>query len=281
MKWENGRRSNNVEDRRGRASGKIKGGGIAIIVIVLIGFYFGYDLTPLLDQVETHNTTTVESKYKGTKEEEKLADFVSVVLADTEDTWHMIFKNSGKKYNEPKLVLFTGMVKSACGSASSAVGPFYCPADKQVYIDLGFYKELKYRFKAPGDFAQAYVIAHEVGHHIQNLMGTSGKVFRQRQKLSKVAGNKLSVKLELQADCYAGIWAHHAQRTRNILEKGDLEEALNAASSIGDDRLQKQSRGKVVPDSFTHGTSKQRVYWFKRGFDSGNIEACNTFNYIQ
>lgn len=280
MKWENGRRSSNVDDRRGKVSGKVKGGGIGIIVIVLIGLFFGYDLTPLLDQVQMETDPGVTTKYKGTKEEEKLADFVSVVLADTEDTWKLLFKKQNARYKEPVLVLFSGMVKSACGSASSAMGPFYCPADNKVYIDLSFYKDLKHRFKAPGDFAQAYVIAHEVGHHIQNLMGTSGKVFQQRQRLSKAEGNKLSVKLELQADCYAGIWAHHAEKARQILERGDLEEALNAASAIGDDRLQKQSQGRVIPDSFTHGTSKQRVYWFKKGFDTGNLEACNTFKYL-
>ncbi|MEP0813010.1 neutral zinc metallopeptidase [Trichocoleus sp. ST-U2] len=206
-----------------------------------------------------------------------MADFVSVVLADTEDTWGNLFRQNGENYVEPKLVLFSNSVQSACGSASSAVGPFYCPADQKVYIDLSFYQDLKYKLNAPGDFAQAYVIAHEVGHHVQNLMGISSKVRTLQRQASRAEANQLSVRLELQADCFAGIWAHHANRSRQILEEGDVEEALNAASSIGDDRLQSQSKGHVVPDSFTHGSSAQRVRWFKRGIQTGEPVQCNTF----
>jgi predicted metalloprotease len=210
-------------------------------------------------------------------QEDRLAEFVSVVLADTEDTWHQLFSAAGQSYREPKLVLFTTMVRSACGMGQSAMGPFYCPPDQKVYIDLGFYQDLKHRHGAPGDFAQAYVIAHEVGHHVQNLLGISDAVQSKRQRVSKADGNQLSVQLELQADCFAGIWAHHADRSRNILEQGDVEEALNAASSIGDDRLQRQSQGYAVPESFTHGTSAQRVRWFKRGIETGDFNECNTF----
>ena len=206
-----------------------------------------------------------------------MADFISVVLADTEDTWRELFRQGGKAYREPTLVLFTDAVESACGFADSAVGPFYCPKDGKIYIDLGFYRDLKERFRAPGDFAQAYVIAHEVGHHVQNLLGISEKVQNARAHLGEAEGNRLSVRLELQADCLAGVWAHHANRARNILEAGDVEEALGAASAIGDDRLQKQTRGYVVPDTFTHGTSEQRVRWFQAGIESGDVNRCNTF----
>ncbi|HEV7503122.1 MAG TPA: neutral zinc metallopeptidase, partial [Vicinamibacteria bacterium] len=206
------------------------------------------------------------------------AKFVSVILADTEDTWNAIFREKyGKDYEDPKLVLFTGAVKSACGFAQSASGPFYCPNDQRVYIDLGFYKELRDRFAAPGDFAQAYVIAHEVGHHVQNLLGISEKVTAMQQRSDKAGVNALSVRLELQADCFAGVWGNHAQRARNILEPGDIDEALNAASAIGDDKIQKRTQGYVVPESFTHGTSAQRQEWFKRGFQQGTVESCDTF----
>jgi predicted metalloprotease len=210
-------------------------------------------------------------------EQQQLADFVSVVLADTEDTWHAIFQQSGQRYQEPTLVLFTGAVQSACGFAQAAMGPFYCPADQKVYIDLSFYDDLRSRHNAPGDFAQAYVIAHEIGHHVQNLTGISGEVQSMRRRVSETESNQLSVRLELQADCLAGIWANHADRSRQILETGDVEEALNAASAIGDDRLQKQAGGYVVPESFTHGSSAQRVRWFKQGMTSGRFDACNTF----
>lgn len=209
--------------------------------------------------------------------QDQQAKFVSVVLADTEDTWHALFKQSGSNYREPKLVLFRGAVQSACGHAQAAMGPFYCPGDSKVYIDLSFFDDLQKRFRAPGDFAQAYVVAHEIGHHVQNLLGISAKVHSARQRASKAESNNLSVRLELQADCLAGIWAHHANRTRKILESGDIEEAMNAATAIGDDRLQMQARGYVTPESFSHGTSAQRVRWFKRGLESGQVLQCNTF----
>ena len=280
MRWRTGRRSSNIEDRRRiRLPRKAAGGGLGIIVIALVAMYFGVDPTVILNQqsptsssVSTYTTSTPISQA-----ENELADFVSVVLADTEDTWHVLFNKIGKAYREPNLVLFSGAVESACGYAQAAMGPFYCPADQKVYIDLSFYRDLKNRYQAPGDFAQAYVIAHEVGHHVQTLLGISDKVHAARRRLNEVKGNKLSVMLELQADCFAGIWAHHANRTRQILEEGDIEEALNAASSIGDDRLQRRSRGYVTPDSFTHGSSGQRVRWFKRGLESGDIQDCNTF----
>jgi predicted metalloprotease len=201
-----------------------------------------------------------------------------VVLADTEETWNALFRQLGRQYEEPRLVLFTGMTQSSCGLGQAAMGPFYCPADKQVYIDLSFYRDMRDRFRAPGDFAQAYVIAHEVGHHVQNLLGISGQVQRLRQTVSRTEGNALSVRLELQADCLAGVWAHEANRLRSVLEQGDVEEGLNAASAIGDDRLQRQTQGRVSPDSFTHGSSAQRVQWFKRGLGSGDIESCDTFD---
>lgn len=280
MRWKTGRRSNNVEDRRGRriSGGSFKGGGIGIVLLALVGMYFGIDPSVILNSnLVGEQTPTQQTERVANPEEDRLADFVSVVLADTEDTWEAIFREGGGQYEKPNLILFTGQVKSACGLAQSATGPFYCPADKKVYIDLGFYKELKNKLHAPGDFAQAYVVAHEIGHHVQNLLGVSGKVQSQRSSISETAYNKLSVKLELQADCFAGIWANHADRMRSILEPGDIEEALNAASMIGDDHLQKQSRGYVVPDSFTHGSSAQRVQWFRTGFESGDINSCNTF----
>jgi predicted metalloprotease len=219
----------------------------------------------------------VVEDYQPTPQEVQLADFVSVVLADTEDTWREIFRQSGRSYAEPTLVLFSGAVKSACGMASAAMGPFYCPADRKVYIDLAFFEDLRRQHGAPGDFAQAYVIAHEVGHHVQNLLGISDQVRSAQQGLGKAEANTLSVKQELQADCFAGLWGNHADRSRQVLEEGDIEEALNAATAIGDDRLQKQAQGYVVPESFTHGTSRQRVEWFRRGIESGVFERCNTF----
>jgi predicted metalloprotease len=258
---------------------KAAGGGIGIIVIALIAIYFGVDPSIFLSQQRP--PTSDIGTYSNTKTisaaEKQLADFVSVVLGDTEDTWHVLFRQMGKTYREPTLVLFSGAVQSACGFAQAAVGPFYCPADQKVYIDLSFYQDLKNRHQAPGDFAQAYVIAHEIGHHIQTLLGVSQKVHTLRSRSSQVEANKLSVMQELQADCLAGVWAHHAQRTRQILEEGDIEEALNAASSIGDDRLQRKTRGYVTPDSFTHGSSTQRVRWFTQGIETGNIAQCNTF----
>lgn len=279
MRWKDGRRSANVDDRRRvRLSGKAKGGGIGIILLALVGMYFGIDPGIILQQGANLSGPAVQqSEYVPTAEENDLADFVSVVLADTEDTWGNIFSEDGRSYQQPKLVLFTGAVESACGYAQAAMGPFYCPADKQVYIDLGFYQDLRNKMGAPGDFAQAYVIAHEVGHHVQNLLGISDQVHEMRSRISQTDYNQLSVRLELQADCLSGVWANRADRARQILEGGDIEEALNAASMIGDDRLQKQARGYVTPDSFTHGSSQQRVRWFKKGLASGEVNACDSF----
>lgn len=283
MRWTTGRRSDNVEDQReaGISGRKVTGGGIGILLLALVGMYFGIDPALILNSNLGGGGPTAQSARQATRPnpaEDKLADFVSVVLADTEDTWGKLFQEAGAKYEKPKLVLFTGQVESACGLAQSATGPFYCPADRKVYIDLGFYDELKKNLNAPGDFAQAYVIAHEIGHHVQNLLGINKKVQAKKASISQVDYNKLSVKLELQADCFAGVWAFHANRMRNILEPGDVEEALNAASMIGDDTLQKKARGYVVPDSFTHGTSKDRVGWFRQGLKGGDMRQCNTFN---
>ncbi len=280
MKWEDGRRSGNIEDRRGMTSRPaFVGGGLGTIVLVLLALYFGVDPSFLLQNapVTGEQSTAPPVGADGTTAADPAADFVSVVLADTEDTWTALFAESGQQYEVPKLVLFSGSVQSACGNAQAAMGPFYCPADRKVYIDLSFYRDLQERFQAPGDFAQAYVVAHEIGHHVQNLLGLSDKVQQARQGASEEEGNALSVRLELQADCLAGIWAHRADRTRQILEAGDVEEALAAASAIGDDRLQQQSRGYVTPDSFTHGSAEQRVRWFKRGLDVGQFSACDTF----
>ena len=276
-----GRRSSNVEDRRGRriSGGKTTGGGIGILLLALAGMYF-FDIDPsvILNMAGGGGTSSVqESSYVPTEAENQMADFVSVVLADTEDTWSTVFEQAGGAYQPPTLVLFTGAVQSACGFAQAAMGPFYCPADRKVYIDLSFYHDLKSKMNAPGDFAQAYVIAHEVGHHVQNLLGISDQVHNARGRVSQTEYNRLSVRLELQADCFSGVWANRADRMRDILEPGDIEEALNAASMIGDDRLQKQARGYVTPDSFTHGTSKQRMEWFSRGYQSGDMQQCDTF----
>jgi predicted metalloprotease len=255
---------------------------VGTLVIVVVALYFGVDPTVLLQGggpgtgIPSGAPTRPSSNPSAA--DEQLKEFVSVVLADTEDTWHQLFREKGRAYREPKLVLFTGAVQSACGYAGSATGPFYCPADKKVYIDLGFYEELKHRFGAPGDFAQAYVIAHEIGHHVQNLLGVSDEVRKAQAGMGQTGANKLSVRLELQADCFAGLWAHHADRSRGILESGDLEEALRAAEAIGDDRLQMQSKGYVAPDSFTHGTSAERKHWFDNGFRTGKLSACNTFD---
>ena len=279
MRWRSGRRSTNVEDRRRvRVSRKAAGGGIGIVVIALIAMYFGIDPSIFLSQQgPTSSINTQQTTRQLPAAENQLAEFVSVVLADTEDTWKGLFSQMGKTYQEPKLVLFSGAVQSACGFAQAAMGPFYCPADQKVYIDLSFYQDLKNQHGAPGDFAQAYVIAHEIGHHVQTLLGISEKVHSARMRVSQMEGNKLSVMQELQADCFAGVWAHHADRARQILEKGDIEEALGAASAIGDDRLQRKTRGYVMPDSFTHGSSAQRVRWFKQGLKSGDVLDCNTF----
>jgi len=278
MRWGAGRRSENVEDRRGMPISRgIVGGGIGTIILVVAALYFGIDPTVILQQMPNGGTPAVTTQQHQKPGADPMADFVSVVLADTEDTWKDIFRRYGRTYQEPTLVLFTDAVQSACGFADAAVGPFYCPRDHRVYIDLRFYQDLKERFKAPGDFAQAYVIAHEVGHHVQNLLGTTEKVQAAQSRSSRVEANRLSVRVELQADCFAGVWAYHANKARKILEEGDLEEALRAASAIGDDRLQRQTRGTVVPDSFTHGTSDQRVRWFRRGIETGDPDQCNTF----
>lgn len=275
MQWF-GKGSGNIDDRRGMGGGLKLGGGLGII-IVLVGLFFGKDLTGLVSQMPVSQSEQVQGKTGDPTDAE--GKFVDGVLESTNQVWAGQFEAMGRSYEEPKLVLFTDMVQSACGNASAAVGPFYCPGDHQVYIDLSFYAELKDRFGASGDFAQAYVIAHEVGHHVQNLLGISDKLQKARAELSEKEYNKLSVKLELQADFLAGLWAHHAQNLKDFkLEEGDLEEALNAANAIGDDKLQKQSQGEVVPDAFTHGTSAQRMYWFKKGFETGDIKQGDTFN---
>jgi len=294
MRWQGNRSSSNIEDRRGmRAAGAGPVGGMlrllplalrflgfkgtVVVVLGLLGYsYFtGGDLTALLSGKQVSQTSS--GAVQQTAAEKKMVQFVSVVLADTEDTWRAVFKKLGKQYVDPKLVLYRGMVKSACGTGRAAMGPFYCPGDQKVYIDLQFYQDLKQRYKAPGDFAQAYVIAHEIGHHVQTLLGISAQVNKARKGLGKTAVNALSVRQELQADCFAGVWAFHANRARYLLESGDVEEGLVAASAIGDDRLQKQSQGYVIPESFTHGTSAQRVKWFKTGLENGTVTACETF----
>ena len=282
MRLDDQRESNNLEDRRG--GGFSLGGGrlgIGTIVIALIGSYFlginPLTLLGMLDQApQIQMQQRIAPAHKPPADDE-MARFVSKVLASTEDTWREIFRASGKQYQDPKLVLFSGSTPTACGTGQSAMGPFYCPGDQKVYIDLSFYRDLKTRFKAPGEFAQAYVIAHEVGHHVQHLLGISGKVESQRRRVGEVEGNALSVKLELQADCFAGVWGKRTDTMKQVLEPGDLEQALTAAAAIGDDRLQQQSRGRIVPESFTHGSSAQRVQWFRRGFESGDVNQCNTF----
>lgn len=273
MLWKGRRESSNVEDGRGIGGGKLIGGGIGATIIGVIIYLLGGDPSVIMNQQEQRPIT--EEQKAAQSESEK---FVSVVLADTEDVWHKLFADMGKQYQEPKLRLFNGAVESACGYAGAASGPFYCPTDSKVYIDLTFYDELKERFNAPGDFAMAYVVAHEVGHHVQNLLGISEKVQRARANGNERESNALSVRLELQADFFAGVWAHYDQKMKNILEKGDIEEALNAANAIGDDKLQEEAQGRVVPDAFTHGTSEQRMYWFKKGFDTGDLNQGDTFN---
>jgi predicted metalloprotease len=277
MRWQGRRGSSNVEDRRGMRYGRAGGIGIGTIVLALIAMYFGQDPSVVLQGVQPSSPTGEQVPYEESAEEAQLREFISVVLADTEETWGQIFSTAGRTYEQPKLVLFSGAVESACGFAQAAVGPFYCPGDHKVYIDLTFYRELQSKFGAPGDFAQAYVVAHEVGHHVQTLLGISDRNMAARQRASEAEANALSVRQELQADCFAGIWAHNADRSRQLLEQGDIEEGLNAASAIGDDRLQKQSRGYVAPESFTHGSSEQRVRWFKRGFETGDVKTCDTF----
>lgn len=280
MRWQDRRESTNVEDRRRVTPGRVAiGGGLGTIVILLVMVFLGADpqtLVQVIEQTQQISEPVAESGPPNPLDDE-MKKFISVVLADTEEVWHHQFQKMGERYLEPKLVMFSGQVRSACGFASAASGPFYCPGDQKVYLDLEFFQELKRRFKAPGDFAQAYVVAHEIGHHVQKLLGITDQVDAMRSRLSQEEYNQLSVRLELQADFLAGLWAHHAQKQWQILEPGDIEEALNAATAIGDDRLQKQAQGYVVPESFTHGTSAQRVRWFRRGLESGDFSQGDTF----
>jgi predicted metalloprotease len=279
MLWRGGRQSSNIEDRRGIHPAVI-GGGLGGVILLILALYFGFDPSVILNQNSSVNAGGPEATSPA---DEETKQFVSTVLAYTEDTWSDLFQHANKTYREPKLVLFTGAVESACGFAQAAMGPFYCPEDEKVYLDMGFFQELRDRFQAPGEFAQAYVIAHEIGHHVQNLLGISDQVAAFRQRASRTQANRASVMLELQADCLAGVWANHTERMqqsnlKEFLEKGDIDEALRAASMIGDDRLQMQSQGYVVPESFTHGTAEQRSQWFKQGFETGQISGCNTFS---
>jgi uncharacterized protein len=278
MRWAGGRRSGNIEDRRGMGVPLVAGGGIGTVVLLVLALFFGFDPGAILNTEGPPTGSVTEAPPpSASAPTDTQKDFVSVVLADTEDTWTGIFRQMNREYRAPKLVLFRGAVQSACGMAGAAVGPFYCPPDRKVYLDLDFFRALSERFRAPGDFAQAYVIAHEVGHHVQALLGVTDKVASARQSASRAEANALSVRVELQADCFAGVWAHHANANRQLLEEGDIEEGLRAAAAIGDDRLQRQTQGRVAPESFTHGTSEQRSRWFKRGFDSGEPRRCDTF----
>jgi predicted metalloprotease len=288
MRWEGNRRSDNVEDRRGEGGGRggfpLGGRGIGlgtVAIAVVAGWIFGINPLTVLSMLSggpgLEAPTSQQAPAPAPPAEDPQAAFVSTVLADTEDVWDAVFRQAGGEYRRPKLVLFRGAVGTACGTGQSAMGPFYCPGDQKVYIDLGFYDTLQRQLGAPGDFAQAYVIAHEVGHHVQNLMGVTAKMDEMRGRVSEARMNAMSVRVELQADCFAGIWGHHADKARQLLEQGDIEEAMNAASKIGDDALQRQAGGQVVPESFTHGTSAQRVAWFKRGLQSGTVRDCDTF----
>ena len=279
MQWKRARRSDNVVS--GGSGGGGRGGkGLtlgAVVLVVAFGLITGQDPMQILGQLAVQMETPATSNNSAPVANNEQTDFVRAILGDTEDTWRQLFQQAGREYQDPKLVLFNASVRSACGMASSASGPFYCPADRQVYLDVSFFRELAQRYAAAGDFAQAYVIAHEVGHHVQNQLGISGKVDQMRGRVSKTEYNALSVRLELQADCFAGVWAHHAQSARQILEKGDVEEAMNAAAKIGDDALQRAAGGAVVPDSFTHGTSAQRQRWFNNGLQNGSVKGCDTF----
>lgn len=281
MKWKGGRRSSNVEDRRGMSGGKIAlGGGALGIIVLLVSMFTGTDLSGILNQLPVQQPRSAQTEIELTAQEQEMGDFVSVVLGTTEDVWGEIFSQNGMHYEQPKLVLFRDAVQSGCGGASSASGPFYCPLDKTVYMDLAFFQELRDRFGAKGgDFAIAYVMAHEVGHHVQNLLGTSGQAQQAMQNTNQTEANRISVALELQADFYAGVWAHHSQSGLQgiALEEGDIEEALSAANAVGDDAIQKRTQGQVIPDAFTHGTSKQRMFWFTKGFRSGRMQDGNTF----
>lgn len=281
MKWANRRQSGNVEDQRGMGRALPVGGGIGTILLGLAYYFLTGDSSVLNNQVASGGgdpaiTQTRNANPQASAEEDQTAKFVSVVLADTEDVWGELFRRGGRQYRQPKLVLFSNRVSSACGIAESSTGPFYCPEDQKLYLDLVFLRDMRARLGAPGDFAQAYVIAHEIGHHVQNQLGTLAKTKALERRVSEKQANQISVRTELQADFYAGVWAHYAAK-RNLLEAGDAEEALNAASAVGDDRLQQSARGYVVPDSFTHGTSAQRADWFKRGFQSGDLQQGNTF----
>lgn len=302
MRWKGRQGSNNVDDLRGSSASGLgamgRGGGllrllpiafrflgfkgtaIAVVAIGAFTYFSGGDLSSLLTGVSSSppSRSAGNAPVAQSAQEKELVDFVSVVLADTEQTWNAIFESTGRRYKEPRLVLYRDAVNSACGQGQAAMGPFYCPADQKVYLDLSFFDDLKKRHGAPGDFAQAYVIAHEVGHHVQTLLGISSKVHSAKRGLSKAQANQLSVKQELQADCFAGVWGHYANRNRQLLEPGDVDEGLTAASAIGDDRLQRQAQGRVVPESFTHGTSAQRVRWFKTGLEKGDVQACDTFS---
>lgn len=283
MRWRGRRQSQNVEYRGAAGPGLMKiGGGIGTLVLLLVAAYFGIDPGPVVNQPGLQQpggqAQPLDPERDLTPQQRELADFAEVVLADTEDVWNELFSQMGETYQEPQLVIFNQTVESACGFGSAASGPFYCPADRQVYLDLSFYEELEQRFEAPGDFAQAYVLAHEVGHHVQNLLGISEQVQAAQSRVSREEANELSVRLELQADFFAGVWAHHNQRMKNVLEPGDIEEALNAAHAIGDDRLQMEAQGYIVPESFSHGSSEQRARWFRKGFETGDINAGDTFN---
>jgi len=281
MRWQNKERSKNVEDRRGGSGGARVGAGIGVgtIILLILAFFLGGDPGQILNQVQQQQAPT-QQRTEMPGQDDELSQFVSVVLRQTELVWEKLFREElGKQYQPPKLVLFSGQVSSACGNASAATGPFYCPGDYKLYIDLSFYDQLRTRFNAPGDFAMAYIVGHEVGHHVQNLLGITKEVQGRRRTLPETEYNKLSVGLELQADFLAGVWAHHMyQMDQNILEKGDIEEAMAAAAAVGDDRIQKQARGYVVPDSFTHGTSEQRVRWFRKGLESGDLRKGDTFD---
>ena len=282
MRWEGGRRSTQVDDRRRGPGVAAAGGGMGCItvVVILVFLLLGGDpevVATVLDAQQASQQAQPTPRRAAPAGDDTQAEFVKVILADTEDVWGSLFRQGGQQYPQPTLVLFEDAVASACGRSTSAVGPFYCPGDRKVYIDLSFFRQLDQRFGAPGDFAQAYVLAHEVGHHVQNVLGTMEKVQRQQASLPEAEANKLSVKLELQADCYAGVWAHHAQAQRQLLEAGDIEEGMRAATAIGDDTLQRMSQGFVQPERFTHGTSQQRVDWFARGLQTGDIQQCNTF----
>lgn len=278
MRWRGQRESENIEDRRGVSRGGIAlGGGLGSIVILIIALLLGADPRQLLEQAPVDQGTETQTSRSTNPEEEELKRFTAVVLASTEDVWTDIFRQSGGNYRKPTLVLFTDQVSSACGRAGAAVGPFYCPGDEKLYLDFAFFRDLQSRFRAPGDFAQAYVIAHEVGHHVQRLFGTMERVSAAQRQRGEAEANALSVRLELQADFFAGVWAHYAQQ-QGLLEQGDIEEALGAASAVGDDRLQRESQGYVVPDSFTHGSSEQRIRWFRHGLETGDIRQGDTFN---